>query len=138
MSTTTAEVLIVPDEQAASLRAYVRANPDIRKDEYAHNGQDPLAGACYPLAESYYHLRDCEPDVYCLSWSDVDETYDGTHWYLRESGGSWIDLSLSEDATDFPLFEVGRRRGFITGDKPSKRARKILDWYREQQGGGGS
>lgn len=124
------EVLVVPDETAEAIREYAREHPDIRKVKYAYDDRDPLTGACYPVAEAYYHLNDCELDVYCLSWSDVDPSYDGTHWYLREAEGEqrWIDLTLElMPPVEFPPFREGRRRGFITGDEPSKRARKVLE-----------
>lgn len=124
-------VLVVPDETAAAIREYAREHPSIRKAKYRSDrpDEDPLTGACYPMAEAYYHRRDCNLEVYCLSWSDVDESLTGTHWYLREPDGErrWIDLSLRlMPPVEFPPFREGRHRGFITGDEPSKRARKIL------------
>lgn len=125
-------VLVAPDYDAYQIRQYLRDHPELRKDEYTSEGTDadPLRGLCYPAAEAYYHRNDCELEVYCLSWSDVDETYEGTHWYLRESGGQrrWIDLGLPlMPPVELPPFEEGTHRGFITGDEPSARAQQVLE-----------
>ncbi|MWG36205.1 hypothetical protein [Halomarina oriensis] len=133
-------VLVVPDRDAAGIREYLRDHPELRKGEYDHGEDvDPLTGLCYPAAEAYYHLNDCDLDVYCLSWSDVDESYQGTHWYLREPGdGRFIDLGLPlMPPVELPPFEQGRRRGFITGDEPSKRTQQVLDAVRDGRGENG-
>lgn len=121
--------IIVPDGRAWAIREYLREHPKLQKDEYDTGDRDPLLGLCYPAAEAYYHALDCEPDVYCLSWSDVDDDYDGTHWYLREpDDGRFIDLGLPESPLDgVPPFEAGTRRGFTTGDPPSNRAQQVLE-----------
>ncbi len=105
-------------------------------DDYADAAEDdPLEGACYALAEAYYHAQggqDSDLDIYCLSWSDVEGVPDdesSTHWYLRRGeDGPWIDLGLPErsDADGVP-FAVGRRRAFLTGYEPSERCRRVLD-----------
>lgn len=128
-------VLVAPDEKAVAIREYLREHPELRKDAYSDDRTDenPLLGLCYPAAEAFYHVRDCEPDIYCLSWSDVDgvdDDVDATHWYLRESDGQrrWIDLGLPlMPPVDLPPFEEGTRRGFITGDEASKRTQQVLD-----------
>lgn len=132
-------VLVVPDADALSCREYARNHPNLRKVKYAVDDRDPLTGACYPLAEAYYHLRGQEPEVYCLSWSDVDDALEGTHWYLREPDGErrWIDVSLpAAPPVELPPFEQGTHRGFITGDEPSKRTRKVLAAVRGGDGDG--
>lgn len=127
-------VLVEPDETAAQIREYCREHPELQKARYVTDRpeEDPLSGLCYVAAEAYYHARDCAPDVYCLSWREVegvDDATDATHWYLREPAGErrWIDLGLSlNPPVDLPPFETGTRRGFITGDEPSKRTRQVL------------
>lgn len=129
----TESALIVADEAARDVREYLREHPELQTDEYdTDSDEDPLLGLCYPAAEAWYHLRDCEPDVYCLSWSDVNSNLDGTHWYLREpDDGRFIDLALPvESPTHLPPFEQGTRRGFITGDEPSNRAKQVLEAVR--------
>jgi len=125
----TREVLIEPDETAAQIRACLRAHPELRKDAYAQENGDPLLGLCYPAAEAYYHATGRSHEIYCLSWSDVDPEYDGTHWYLREADGErrWIDLALPDDPETLPPFEEGRHRHFLTGDEPSQRAQQVLE-----------
>lgn len=134
MDEQTARVLVEPDDTAARIRAHVRANPDLVHDDYAAV-DDPIEGACYVLAESYFYAND-GPDgsleVYCLSWSDVDgvpDENDSTHWYLRcGDAGPWVDLGLPErsDGDAIP-FDVGTHRGFIGGYTPSNRCQSVLD-----------
>lgn len=124
-----AQVLVSPDGEAADIRRYIREHPDIRKEEYASD-DDALLGSCYVAAEAYYHARggtDSDLDIYCLSWSDVDETFEGTHWFLRE-GRFVFDLSLPDStyASGIP-WDVARKRAFLTGYEPSKRCRRVLD-----------
>lgn len=121
-------VSVIPDEEALMIREYLRESPELLHTEYKEESSTPLEGLCYPAAEAYYHVMDCELDVYCLSWSDVDPEADGTHWYLRDSdSGEFIDLSLpAGQVEELPPFEAGRRRGFMTGDSPSKRTAQVL------------
>lgn len=120
--------VLIPDAAAHAIRHYLRSHPELRKDEYAREGQDPLHALCYPAAEAYYHVQNCTLDVYCLSWQDVDPSYSGTHWYLREPDDSrFVDLGLAADyPVSCPPFEQGRRRVFLTGDEPSKRTQQVL------------
>jgi len=116
---------ICPDETAARIRAWLRNHPEIAKGYNAQEGS--VYNHCYVASEAYFHANGGKGsgiDIYCLSWSDVDPGYDGTHWYLKDD--SWIDLSLEtvDDGTDIP-FEQGRRRAFITGYEPSQRAERI-------------
>jgi len=124
-------VLVEPDETAARIREFVRVNQDLRPDEY--DGRDgTVAGLCYVLAESYFHAQggtDSDLDIYCLSWSDVDPDYGGTHWYLRRGeSGAWVDLGLetAAEGDDVP-FGMGTRRAFITGYEPSNRTERVLN-----------
>ncbi len=134
-------VLVVPDQDALQIREYLREHPELQMDGYdTGEDEDPLLGLCYPAAEAYYHLRDCDPEIYCLSWSDVEgvDDVDATHWYLREADGQqrWIDLALPlMPPVDLPPFEQGTHRGFITGDDPSERARQVLDAVTDGEGG---
>lgn len=123
------EVVVEPDCTAEQLRAYVRDNPDIVKGRY-DDTKDPILGACYVLSEGYFHTQggtESGLDIYCLSWDDVDERYEGTHWFLRD-GDTVIDLSLPEptDGDDVP-WDVARRRAFITGYEPSARTERVLE-----------
>lgn len=121
-------VLVAPDDIAQQLREYVRAHPDIRKDEYDHY-DDPVEGACYVLAEAYFHACGGEEsglEVHRLDWSDVYEDAGGAHWFLRR-GDTVVDLSLPTpaDGDDVP-WDAARRRAFITGYTPSNRAQRVL------------
>jgi len=122
-------VYVEPDALARQIREYIRENPGIRKEEYA-TPEEALHGSCYVAAEAYWHAdgaEDSDFDVCCLSWSDVDPSYEGTHWFLR-NGDDVIDLSLPTPADgDGIPWDVARTRVFITGYEPSDRARTILN-----------
>lgn len=122
-------VLVNPDETSQQLRDYVRDHPAVRKDKYQTQG-DPIQGACYVLAEAYFHARggtDSPLEVYRLDWGDVYDDASGAHWFLR-NGDTVIDLSLPtpEDGDDVP-WNVARHRAFITGYTPSKRTQTVLE-----------
>ena len=61
------EILVEPDTTAARLRRYVRDNPSVRKSEYDYDDDvDPVQGACYLLAEAYFHAtgdRDTDDEL---------------------------------------------------------------------------
>lgn len=119
---------VIPDRDALAIREYLRESPELLRTQYG-DSDDPLEGLCYPAAEAYYHVTGCEYDVYCLSWDEVDDDKEGTHWYLRDPGSrEFIDLGLPFEAgIDLPPFEAGRHRGFMTGDTPSERTQVVLD-----------
>lgn len=130
----TGSILVEPDDTARRIREVLRENQDLRPDRYG--GRDgTVDGLCYPASEAYFHAKgglDSTLDIYCLSWSDVDPSYSGTHWYLRcTERESWIDLGVEtvEEAVDIP-FDKGRRRAFITGYEPSKRTQRVLEEVR--------
>lgn len=122
------DVAVEPDPTAERIREYVRDHPDVVKDEYLHD--DPVKGGCYVLSEAYFHAQggtDSGLDIYCLSWSDVDENYEGTHWFLRD-GDTVIDLSLPDPSHGSTVpWDVARCRAFITGYEPSARADRVLE-----------
>ncbi|MDS0280286.1 hypothetical protein NDI85_21105 [Halomicroarcula sp. S1AR25-4] len=123
------DVVVEPDPTAQRLREYVRNNPDIRKDEYDHY-DDPIEGACYVLAEAYFHAMggdtDSDLDVYRLDWGDVYDDAGGAHWFLRRDD-TIVDLSLPTPAhgDDVP-WDVAQHRAFITGYTPSNRTQRVL------------
>jgi len=123
------EIFVEPDAVARQIREYIRANPGIRKDEYA-TPEDALHGSCYVAAEAYWHAdggADSDLDVNCLSWHDVDPSYEGTHWFLRR-GDEIIDLSLSTPTEgEHVPWDMARTRVFITGYEPSQRAETVLE-----------
>jgi len=126
------DVLVEPSDTAAVLREYVRENPGIRKDGYDIDDVDPVEGACYVLAEAYFHAQggtDSTLEVYRLDWSDVDENATGAHWFLRQDDGhTVIDLSLpSPSAGNAVPWNQARHRAFITGYTPSNRTQRVLD-----------
>ncbi|SEO70676.1 hypothetical protein SAMN05216388_101759 [Halorientalis persicus] len=123
------DVLVEPDDTAERLRDYVRAHPDVRKDQYS-GYDDPIMGACYVLAESYFHSMggtDSDLEVYRLGWDDVDPSYDGSHWFLRNADDAVIDLSLPTPEDGDVPWDVAKHRAFITGYEPSNRAQRVLE-----------
>jgi hypothetical protein len=126
-------VRVEPDDVARDLREYVRAHPDVRKDRYQDPDRDPVAGACYVLAEAYFHAKggtDSELEVYRLDWSDVYEDAGGAHWFLCDDAEDHtvIDLSLPTPADgDGVPWDRARHRAFITGYTPSNRTQQVLD-----------
>jgi len=127
------EVLVEPDDTAARIRAFVREHPDVRKAEYEIAG-DPVQGACYVLAEAYFHARggtNSDLEVYRIGWDDIYDDASGAHWFLRDGEGEddpVIDLSLPTPAhgDDVP-WNRARHRAFITGYDPSNRAQRVLE-----------
>jgi hypothetical protein len=121
-------VLVEPDETARRLRQFVRDNPDVRHEDY-RDAEDPVREACYVLAEAYFHAQggtDSGLDIYCLSWSDVDPDYEGTHWFLRDDDAV-VDLSLPDPAAGETVpWSTATRRAFITGYEPSNRCERAL------------
>ncbi|RLM81305.1 hypothetical protein DVK05_09925 [Halorubrum sp. Atlit-8R] len=123
------DILVEPDDTATRLRDYVREHPSVRKDEYDYDDVDPVQGACYLLAEAYFHATgDRETyDVHRLDWGDVDPAYEGAHWFLRD-GDTVIDLSLpAPDAGADVPWDQARHRAFITGYTPSNRTKRALE-----------
>jgi len=125
------EVLVEPDDTAERLRDYVRNNPDVRHDDYETDDIDPIREACYVLSEAYFHAqggKDAGYNVYRIGWDDVYDDGVGAHWFLRDSDGRVIDLSLPtpEYGQNVP-WDAGRHRAFITGYEPSKRTKQALD-----------
>jgi len=125
-----AEVLVAPDDIAKQLRQHVRDNPDLRKEDY-RTDSDPITGACYVLAEAYFHAQDGTDsglEVYRLDWADVDDSYRGAHWFLQDEAKAIVDLSLPTpaDGDDIP-WDVARHRAFITGYTPSNRTQRVLE-----------
>ena len=120
---------VKPDDTSNRIREYIRSHPEVRKDEYTSE-EDPLHGSCYVAAEAFFHAKggtESGLDIYCLSWKDVDPTYEGTHWFLRE-GDTIYDLSLPTAAIGSGIpFTEARRRAFLTGYEPSRRCQRLLD-----------
>jgi len=128
-------VLVEPDGVATELRDYVRAHPEVRHEDY-RECDNPVQESCYVLSEAYFHAmggQDSDLDIYCLSWADVDETYDGSHWFLRRNAGEAmhqgpvIDLSLPDVQAGGSIPRTSAtRRAFITGYSPSNRTERVL------------
>ncbi|WP_049986841.1 hypothetical protein [Halobellus rufus] len=125
-------VQVEPDDVARELREYVRTHPEVRKERYQNPDHDPIEGACYVLAEAYFHAKggtDSDLEAYRLDWGDVYDDADGAHWFLREDEThTVIDLSLPTPShgDDVP-WDKARHRAFITGYTASNRTQRVLD-----------
>ncbi|WP_436933681.1 hypothetical protein [Halovenus marina] len=123
------DIVVEPDKTARRIREYVRDHPEVRHKDY-RECDNPVRESCYVLSEAYFHLQggqDSGLDIYCLSWDDVDERYEGTHWFLRD-GEIVVDLSLADPSDgDGVPWDVARRRAFITGYEPSARTEQVLE-----------
>lgn len=118
-----------PDRTAKCIQQYLRDHPELKKGEYETEDPESLDGHCYVAHEAYYHAKGGSRSGLtpgCLSWGDVPGVEsDSTHWFLWQDRNTVIDLTV--EATGGVPYHEGRRRAFITGDKPSKRARQVLD-----------
>jgi len=122
-------VVVEPDATARHIREYVREHPEVRHEDY-RQCDNPVRESCYVLSEAYFHATggtDSNLDIHCLSWGDVDERYEGTHWFLSDTDRI-IDLSLPAPAAgdDVP-WSVANTRAFITGYEPSRRTEAVLE-----------
>lgn len=122
-------VVVEPDATARRIRDYVREHPEFRHEDY-QTCDNPVRESCYVLSEAYFHATggtDSGLNIHCLSWADVDDRYDGTHWFLSDSDRI-IDLSLPDPSAgeDVP-WSVARTRAFLTGYEPSQRATSVLE-----------
>ncbi|MFC7216480.1 hypothetical protein ACFQO4_20690 [Saliphagus sp. GCM10025334] len=126
------EIQVEPDATARRIREYARSNPDVVHANGYEGREGTVEGACYCLAESYYHSQggqDSGLEIHCLSWADVREDGAGTHWFLSDpETGAWIDLGIEKPwhGTWIPYSE-GRTRAFMTGYEPSKRTKRVLE-----------
>ena len=94
---------------------------DLRRPPWQGN-PNPMAGHCYVASEAAYHL---------LGGKEAGLTphqmhHEGTsHWFLRDKTGQVIDPTASQFKTA-PNYDTAVGKGFLTGNKPSKRTRQLL------------
>ena len=110
-------------------REFVRA-ADLLEPEY-RDDPNAYAGHCYRASEAFYHLMGAsksgfKPRRVKLKHA-VGSIPAGTrHWWLVDTEGNGLDLTGSQFPDGFP-YELGVNGGWLTGDTPSKRARRIIE-----------
>lgn len=94
---------------------------DLRKPHYQGN-PNPMAGHCYVASEALYHLLGGK----AAGYKAFTINHEGEpHWFLKDAQGNVIDPTADQFTTPVP-YDQARGIGFLTGDKPSKRAQTLL------------
>lgn len=96
---------------------------DLLKPEFRNNNIHPMYGHCYVAAESLWHLTGRTLQIFR---GRDDEGI--VHWWLQDGMGHIYDPTYDQytDRGKEPPYQVGRRSGFLTGNKPSKRTKELL------------
>lgn len=98
--------------------------PDLLKPEYRKNPIHPMFGHCYVATEAVWHLTGQRLEV----WRGRDD--EGiVHWWLQDAIGNRYDPTADQytDRGKEPPYTNGKRGCFLTGNKPSKRAQRVLE-----------
>lgn len=85
----------------------------------------PLFGHCYAASEALFHLLGGKNAGYVPMRSPSQF---GTHWWIRDKNGNYLDPT-AEQFTSIGIklpYDKGIGAGFLTGQKPSKRALEII------------
>ena len=101
---------------------------DLLKKDLADKRIDhPLYGHCYVASEALYHILGGKASGW--SPSRAKDATGTTHWWLENTGGEILDPTAGQylDSGLTPPYEHGKRGGFLTGDKPSKRSSVVMD-----------
>jgi 8-oxo-dGTP pyrophosphatase MutT (NUDIX family)/GNAT superfamily N-acetyltransferase len=95
----------------------------LSRDRFAGPKRHPLQGHCYVAAEALYHLINGKD----TGWQPHVITHeDDRHWYLRHRAtGKVLDPTAEQFEKPVP-YEHGRAIGFLTGDRPSRRAQEVI------------
>lgn len=113
-----------------AIRAVHRSLSDdlMRRDwlEKRQTGDHFTFGHCYLGAETLYHLWGKE-----LGYKPKVLSGPGwTHWFLIDDKGDIADPTAGQWKDERIPYERGRGDGFLTGDKPSRRCRIMLERIR--------
>ncbi len=104
---------------------------ELRSDEH-RLGHGRYDGFAYPAAEAYFHLA----GGYAAGLQPVHLKHRGkSHWWLLDSSGRVIDLTLApRETSDFP-YHRGKRRPFrFTPKGLSRRAQTIVERVNTKRG----
>jgi hypothetical protein len=117
-----AKPVLAPADKLKREIQYVLTD-DLRSDEH-RLGHGRYDGFAYPAAEAYFHLA----GGHAAGLQPVHLKHRGkSHWWLLDSDGRVIDLTLGRrETSDFP-YHRGKRRPFrYTPAGLSRRARMIV------------
>ena len=96
-------------------------SPDLLLPRFHRPDAHTHAGHCYSASEAYFHAIGGR----AAGLKPVSLRHEGVvHWWIRDAGGTDIDLTAAQFATPVP-YALGRPRGFLTR-APSARARELL------------
>jgi hypothetical protein len=97
---------------------------ELRSDTH-RNGYGRYDGFAYVAAEAYFHLA----GGYDAGLQPMHLKYRGkSHWWLVDSEGRVIDLTLAaRETSDFPYHRGTRRPFRYTPAGPSRRAQTIIE-----------
>ena len=98
---------------------------DLRRPPY-QGDPNPVRGHCYVASEAAYHLMGGKASGYVPCHIRHEG---GSHWFLRGSDGTVIDITSGQFATPVP-YHSGTGKGFLTR-QPSRRAQVVMDRVRE-------
>ena len=121
MPPTTKTKLAPADELKKQIQAVLA--DDLRSDEH-RLGHGRYDGFAYPAAEAYFQLA----GGYAAGLHPMHLKHRGkSHWWLENSEGGVVDLTLApRETSDFP-YHRGKRRPFrYTSAGLSRRARAIV------------
>jgi len=83
-------------------------------------------GFCYNATEALYHMiNNKEYQPYVASY--IENGIKNTHWWLQDKKGNKLDPTASQYFPDKPPYNLGRKCGFLTGNKISKRSKILMD-----------
>jgi hypothetical protein len=117
------------DERALQAQAIWEALGDrgfveqerLLKDEHS-GGTSVASGHCYVASQVLYHLAGGRAS----GLKPCGTKHEGAqHWWLQDASGQVIDLTSAQFKAPVP-YHLGRGRGFLTGDRPDRRARAVL------------
>ena len=97
---------------------------DLRSEEH-RTGNGRYDGFAYPAAEAYFHFA----GGYAAGLQAMQLKHRGrSHWWLLDSDGRVIDLTLApRDTSSFPYQRGSKRRFRYTAAGLSRRARTIVE-----------
>lgn len=114
---------LTPQESRIAIAVLQSLTNDLRWKQY--RDREDLAGYCYVVSESMYHMLGREDQGYSawqMEWEGV------SHWFLmgpRYGSKRVIDVTSSQ-FMEVPEYNLSKRRSFMH-PSPSKRARILIE-----------
>ena len=129
MATATKPKLAPTDKLKREIQAVL--TDELQSREH-RTGQGRYDGFAYPAAEAYFHLA----GGYAAGLQPMQLKYRSrSHWWLLDSDGRVIDLTLApRDTSSFPFHRGATRRFRYTPAGLSRRAKVIVERLRSARG----